>query len=290
MPRTFRLAVAAALLFALSLVSGCSENAAWTRGKELLAAGKPAEAAVELRAALKADAENPEIMIDLGKALATTISGETYPEFEGIVAALSTKGKETEVKALEAEAFENGRDAFTGGDHGLAGLAIKFLNAGDKSLELPVLWAMKGNAELIRAHYPTLQMENKAERFAGEISWSADDIAGAEAAIALHEFDKHPAIAENLTTKLNFMLNSDEPQAVALAQKALQSGDFDPQKVLVFFKSAFLNGAPGGPMRKAGFEQILFAASQERPVLYGLGAVVLALVTGWLGGVVFRRA
>lgn len=43
-------------------------------------------------------------------------------------------------------------------------------------------------------------------------------------------------------------------------------------------------------VRKAGFEQILFAASQERPVLYGLGAVVLALVTGWLGGVVFRRA
>ncbi|MEM6381446.1 MAG: TIGR02186 family protein [Pseudomonadota bacterium] len=43
-------------------------------------------------------------------------------------------------------------------------------------------------------------------------------------------------------------------------------------------------------VRKTGFEQFIFSASQGQPVVYGLLAVVLALFTGWLGGVVFRRS
>lgn len=42
-------------------------------------------------------------------------------------------------------------------------------------------------------------------------------------------------------------------------------------------------------VRKTGFEQIIFRASQRDPLIYGLAAVLLALFTGWLGGVVFRR-
>jgi hypothetical protein len=30
-------------------------------------------------------------------------------------------------------------------------------------------------------------------------------------------------------------------------------------------------------------------AAVDHPLLYGLAAVILALFTGWLGGVVFRR-
>ncbi|WP_420393514.1 TIGR02186 family protein [Acuticoccus sp.] len=40
---------------------------------------------------------------------------------------------------------------------------------------------------------------------------------------------------------------------------------------------------------KSGFEEQLSRLSQQRPLVYGLGAVVLALVTGYVGGVVFRR-
>lgn len=40
---------------------------------------------------------------------------------------------------------------------------------------------------------------------------------------------------------------------------------------------------------KVGLEQTLFAVSRERPLFYGLGVVLLALVTGYVGGVVFRR-
>lgn len=42
-------------------------------------------------------------------------------------------------------------------------------------------------------------------------------------------------------------------------------------------------------VRKEGFEERLFALSRSQPLLYGLGVVVLALVTGYVGGVVFRR-
>jgi uncharacterized protein (TIGR02186 family) len=43
-------------------------------------------------------------------------------------------------------------------------------------------------------------------------------------------------------------------------------------------------------VRKAGFEQFIFRLSQTEPLIYGALAVVLALLTGWLGGVVFRRS
>jgi uncharacterized protein (TIGR02186 family) len=40
---------------------------------------------------------------------------------------------------------------------------------------------------------------------------------------------------------------------------------------------------------KSGFEQFVFDLAFSNPVLYGLGSVSLALLTGWLGGVLFRR-
>ena len=45
----------------------------------------------------------------------------------------------------------------------------------------------------------------------------------------------------------------------------------------------------GFSVRKIGFERFLGLASHQQPLLYGLVCVMLALFTGWLGGVVFRR-
>lgn len=45
----------------------------------------------------------------------------------------------------------------------------------------------------------------------------------------------------------------------------------------------------GFSVRKSGFERFLGLAAVQQPLLYGICAVVLALFTGWLGGVVFRR-
>jgi uncharacterized protein (TIGR02186 family) len=45
----------------------------------------------------------------------------------------------------------------------------------------------------------------------------------------------------------------------------------------------------GFTVRKAGFENFVFVASRQQPLLYGIACVVLALGTGWLAGVVFKR-
>lgn len=42
-------------------------------------------------------------------------------------------------------------------------------------------------------------------------------------------------------------------------------------------------------IRKAGFEQSLFEAAHQYSFLYGVFAVLLACLTGWLGSIVFRR-
>jgi uncharacterized protein (TIGR02186 family) len=45
----------------------------------------------------------------------------------------------------------------------------------------------------------------------------------------------------------------------------------------------------GFSVRKSGFENFVFVMSRQQPLLYGLVCVILALGTGWLAGVVFRR-
>ena len=45
----------------------------------------------------------------------------------------------------------------------------------------------------------------------------------------------------------------------------------------------------GFTVRKTGFESFVYVASRQYPLVYGLVCVALALFTGWLAGVVFRR-
>ncbi|WP_127144904.1 TIGR02186 family protein [Pelagibacterium montanilacus] len=42
-------------------------------------------------------------------------------------------------------------------------------------------------------------------------------------------------------------------------------------------------------VQKTGFERFTGEMARSQPLLYGLATVLLALVTGWLGGVLFRR-
>jgi uncharacterized protein (TIGR02186 family) len=42
-------------------------------------------------------------------------------------------------------------------------------------------------------------------------------------------------------------------------------------------------------VRKSGFENFVFVASRQQPLLYGIVCVLLALGTGWLAGLAFRR-
>ncbi len=45
----------------------------------------------------------------------------------------------------------------------------------------------------------------------------------------------------------------------------------------------------GFAVRKIGFERFLAQSATQYPLFYGLACVALALFTGWLGGIIFRR-
>lgn len=47
--------------------------------------------------------------------------------------------------------------------------------------------------------------------------------------------------------------------------------------------------AEGFSVLKTGFERFLAVSASQQPFAYGLVAVALALFTGWLGGVIFKR-
>lgn len=54
-------------------------------------------------------------------------------------------------------------------------------------------------------------------------------------------------------------------------------------------KRVVAEGTQGFSVRKAGFENFVFVASRQYSLIYGLVCVLLALGTGWLAGVVFKR-
>jgi uncharacterized protein (TIGR02186 family) len=60
--------------------------------------------------------------------------------------------------------------------------------------------------------------------------------------------------------------------------------------VFLFSGNALLARETGSlDITRVGFEQLMFAAAHEHALTYGLACVALALFTGWLAGVVFRR-
>ena len=100
-----------------------------------------------------------------------------------------------------------------------------------------------------------------------------------------------------MTQKGHFAVNT---QGVAFRSDTLYSAqltlrsDVPPGPYLAhtyLFKDGVLvaERSDGFSVRKTGFERFLGLAAVQQPLLYGLACVILALFTGWLGGVVFKR-
>lgn len=68
-----------------------------------------------------------------------------------------------------------------------------------------------------------------------------------------------------------------------------------PPGAYIAFTYVFKDGqivarnSEGFSVRKIGFERFLALSATQQPLLYGVVCVILALFTGWLGGVIFRR-
>lgn len=67
------------------------------------------------------------------------------------------------------------------------------------------------------------------------------------------------------------------------------NGPFIAHTIVLKDKQIVAERTEGFSVRKSGFENFVFVASRQQPLLYGIVCVILALGTGWLAGVVFRR-
>lgn len=121
-------------------------------------------------------------------------------------------------------------------------------------------------------------------RAASQTQGIKGEMFGAEL-IRLMTADGHFAVNENAVRFLS-------PTAYT-AQLTLPSdvanGAFLAHTFVLKDKQLVAERSEGFSVNKTGFENFVFVASRQLPLVYGLVCVVLALGTGWLAGVVFRR-
>jgi len=66
-------------------------------------------------------------------------------------------------------------------------------------------------------------------------------------------------------------------------------GDYDVDVKLFADNTMIARTSSAFELIKVGFEQFVASAARDYSLLYGLAAATMALMTGWLGSVVFRR-
>ncbi len=112
----------------------------------------------------------------------------------------------------------------------------------------------------------------KAERFSGQL-------------VRLMTEENHFVTREDGVRFLSdtaYFINLALPSDVA-------NGAFLVRTMVLKDRQVVAERADGFSVRKSGFENFVFVASRQQPLLYGLFCVMLALGSGWLAGVVFRR-
>tara|TARA_R100000365_G_scaffold264_1_gene891 strand:+ start:5316 stop:6077 length:762 start_codon:yes stop_codon:yes gene_type:complete len=124
----------------------------------------------------------------------------------------------------------------------------------------------------------------------------------AQAALALEETTGNVALFENELVRLMGEANlyrTDERGISFLSPTFFSTrvilpahvpnGIFLAQALVVQNGQVVAQGAQRFFVQKSGFERFIGEAAVNQPLLYGIATVLLALVTGWLGGVLFRR-
>ena len=112
----------------------------------------------------------------------------------------------------------------------------------------------------------------KAERFSCEL-------------VRLMTEDRHFLLREDGVRFLSttaYAINVSLPSDVA-------NGPFLVNTLVLKDGKVVAERSEGFSVRKSGFENFVFVMSRQQPLLYGIVCVILALGTGWLAGVVFRR-
>ena len=95
----------------------------------------------------------------------------------------------------------------------------------------------------------------------------------------------HFAVREDA---IRFLSNTAYVAQVTLPSD-VANGAFIAHTYVLKDKQVVADRSEGLTVRKTGLENFVFVASKQQPLLYGLVCVALALGTGWLAGVAFKR-
>jgi uncharacterized protein (TIGR02186 family) len=87
---------------------------------------------------------------------------------------------------------------------------------------------------------------------------------------------------------VNFLSDTFYSAQLTLPSNA-PPGPYIAQTYLIKNGAIIARKSEGFAVRKIGFERFLAQSATQYPLFYGLACVALALATGWLGGVLFRR-
>lgn len=74
-----------------------------------------------------------------------------------------------------------------------------------------------------------------------------------------------------------------------LLPSSIPNGLYVAQVLVVARGSIVASSTSSFTVRTEGFERFLSRSAQTYPILYGMAAVAIAIATGWMGGVLFRR-
>ena len=123
-----------------------------------------------------------------------------------------------------------------------------------------------------QARAAAIASDLKADRFGAEL-------------VRLMTEEKHFVLRED---GVRFLSDNAYTASVALPSD-VANGPFLVQTIVLRNGEVVAERSEGFSVRKSGFENFVFVTSRQQPLLYGLACVLLALGTGWLAGVVFRR-
>jgi uncharacterized protein (TIGR02186 family) len=131
-----------------------------------------------------------------------------------------------------------------------------------------------------------IRPQKQASIAAGAISVHAYEFGAA--LIRMMSKEGHLSVAEGGKGGVSFLSDTAYVAQVSLPSD-VANGAFIARTLVFKDHVLVADKTEGFAVRKSGFERFVFVAARQQPLLYGLVCVMLALGTGWLAGVVFKR-
>jgi uncharacterized protein (TIGR02186 family) len=174
-------------------------------------------------------------------------------------------------------------------------VALVWVNSASETIiGAPSFYALDTSGELSEISTPPLLARNQigfdSIKFEFEDRAAPNDPAAAEFREAFIRLKKKAGLYSEQPAGVSFI---GDTQAVFQSAMWIPANAPDGQytvEVYLFSGNALLAREEGKiEITKVGFEQFMYAAAHNHTLLYGLACVLLALFTGWLAGVIFRR-